>query len=102
MECNGKKVFTSDEFEYSKAKVGDYVEQQVVDDAMDILPPACYRADCAQIGEPHSHMDDPITGRWRETYTTFKKIGGEYPNGIWEYCGHCFRGENVERGVRNA
>jgi hypothetical protein len=33
------------------------------------------------------------------TYETFRKVGGEWPNGIWEYCGHCFRGETVERGI---
>lgn len=97
MEYNGKKVFTSDEFEYSKAKVGDYVEQQIVDDAMNILPPAYMSAECSQIGEPYGHREDPTTGKWRATFTTFKKVGDEYPNGIWQYCGHCFYRETTER-----
>ncbi len=95
---NGKKVIPFAEFSYNTIKVGDYVEEEVVDEMLDMLPPACMRADCSQIGEPYSHREDPETGKWRATYATFKKVSGQYPNGIWEYCGHCFKGENVERG----
>lgn len=38
---NGKPVLTEDTFDYATARVGDYVEQAVVDNAMDCLPPAC-------------------------------------------------------------
>ena len=86
-------------FTYEAVKVGDYVEQAIVDAAMDCVPPACMRADCSQMGEPYSARMDEKTGRWRDTYETFRKVGGEWPNGIWEYCGHCFRGETVERGI---
>lgn len=95
---NGKEVWTEDNFDYQKVRVGDYVEQAVVDNAMDCLPPACMTSQCAQMGEPYSHREDPDTGKWRATYATFKRVGGEWPNGIWQYCGHCFCGENVERG----
>lgn len=44
----------------------------------------------------YSHREDPKTGRWRATYATFKRCP-DVP-GIWEYCGHCFQGETVERG----
>ena len=98
MMYNGKEVFTQDTFSYSEAQIGDLVEQAVVDDAMDCLPPACMRADCSQMGEPYSHREDPDTKKWRPVYATFKKVAGEWPNGIWQYCGHCFCGENVERG----
>jgi len=100
MEHNGKKVYTMDEFVYDKAQIGDYVEQEVVDDMLDALPPACMRKSCSQLGEPYSHRQDPDTGEWRATYATFKKVAGAWIKGdeIWEYCGHCFRGENVERG----
>lgn len=94
MTYNGKEVFTQDTFSYDKVQIGDYVEQAVVDDAMDCLPPACMRSTCSQMGEPYSHREDPETGRLRATYATFKKVD----KGIWQYCGHCFRGENVERG----
>ncbi len=100
MMYNGKKVYTLDEFDYSKVRVGDYVEQAIVDDAMDALPPACMKRNCSQMGEPYSHRQDPDTGKWRATYATFKKVCGEWSKNteIWEYCGHCFCGENVERG----
>lgn len=96
---NGKKIIKQDEFDWNAIQIGDYVEQAIVDDAMDLLPPASMSASSSQIGEPYSHRQDPDTGKWRATYATFKKVAGTYPNGIWEYCGHCFRGENVERGT---
>ena len=98
MLFEGKEVWTEETFDYQKVQIGDYVEQAVVDNAMDCLPPACMTAECSQMGEPYSHRADPSTGRWRATYATFKRVGGKWPNSIWQYCGHCFRGENVERG----
>lgn len=80
---NGKEVFTVDSSTYENAKVGDYVKQAVVDNAINCLPPASMTSMCSQLGEP---------------YSTFKRVAGDGPNGIWEYCGHCFRGENTERG----
>lgn len=94
MTYNGRKVFTQDDFDYGAARPGDYVEDAVVDEAMNTLPPAGMRSDCSQLGEPYSHQEDPDTGKWRATYATFKRI----THGIWEYCGHCFMGENRERG----
>lgn len=98
MENAEKKFWTQKDFDYSKVKIGDYVEQAVVDDAMACLPPASMRSDCSQLGEPYSTRFDPESGNWRSTYATFKRVSGAFPNGIWQYCGHCFRGENVERG----
>lgn len=94
MTYSGREVWMLENFSYQSIQVGDYVEQAVVDDAMDMLPPACWRADCAQMGEPYSHREEPETGKWKATFATFKQVA----NGIWEYCGHCFCGENVERG----
>lgn len=98
MIYNGKEVFTEETFEYSKARPGDYVNRAVVDDALDCMPPACMRSDCSQLGEPYSFRIDE-DGRTRSTYATFKKVcGGSYEEQVWEFCGYCFRGENVERG----
>lgn len=94
---NNKPLWTQDDFDYSKVQIGDYVEQAIVDDAMDLLPPACMSSACSQIGEPYSHRMDPANGKWRPTFTTFKRVTSG-SNGIWQYCGHCFCGENVERG----
>ena len=98
MTYHGKEVYTRETFRFDKAQIGDYVDQELVDDFMDMLPPACMSTRCSQIGEPYSHRQDPDTGKRRATYATFKRVSGEYPNGIWQYCGNCFRGETVERG----
>lgn len=89
-----ERIFTQRDFTFSGLMVGDLVTEDVVNDLMDCLPPACMRSDCSQLGEPYSHREDPKTGKWRATYATFKRVR----NGVWAYCGHCFRGENVERG----
>lgn len=93
-----KEVLSVDTFSYDKVQIGDLVEAAVVMDAMDCLPPACMRLDCAQLGEPYSHREDPESGKWRATYATFKCLKGGWNDGVWEYRGHCFRGENTERG----
>ena len=98
MTYNGKEVWTQETFDYSKAQIGDYVDAEVVMDAMDCLPPACMRLGCAQLGEPYSHREDPDTGKWRATYATFKCLRGGWNEGVWEYRGHCFCGETEERG----
>ena len=96
MTYQGKEVFTLDNFDYAVAKHGDYVEEAVVDAAINCMPPACMGSYCSQMGEPYSHREDPRTGRWRATYATFKRCL-DAP-GVWEYCGYCFQGETVERG----
>lgn len=95
----GKPVLDGDTFRYHLAKRGDFVTQAVVDDAMDCLPPVCMRSGCSQMGEPYSNKYDEWNGKWRNTYATFRKVAGEWPNGVWEYCGHCFCGETEERGM---
>ena len=97
-EYNGKTVYTIETWSYKERQIGDYVDEEFVMDMLDLLPPACMRSECSQVGEPYSHRQDPETGKWRATYSTFKAVAGKYPNRIWEYCGNCFRGENVERG----
>lgn len=98
MTFNGKKVKAQDEFDYALAQIGDYVTADVVMEAMNSLSPACMRLGCSQLGEPYSHRQEPDTGRFRPTYATFRCITGGYGSGVWEYRGHCFRGETDERG----
>ena len=93
MTYQGKEVFTSDDFDYAAAKPGDYVEEAVVDAAMNCLPPICMSSACAQMGDPYGMRQDPTTGAWRSTYATFKRCLDV--SGIWEYCGHCFSGETI-------
>ena len=97
MTYQGKEVFTLDNFDYAAAKPGDYVEEAVVDAAMDCVPPVRMSGSCSQMGEPFGTRQDPVTGAWRSTYATFKRCLDT--SGVWEYCGHCFPGETVERGT---
>lgn len=97
MTYQGKEVLTLDNFDYAAARPGDYVEEAVVDAAMNCLPPVHMGSACSQMGEPFDMRQDPTTGAWRSTFATFKRcLDGV---GIWEYCGHCFAGEATERGT---
>mgnify|MGYP006887196635 FL=1 len=88
---NGKEVIDNEHyFGLDACEVGDYFTEDMVDGFMNVLPPACMRSDCSQIGEPVSDKMDK-DGKYKPTYTTFKKVD----KGIWEYCGDCFIGENV-------
>ena len=91
-------IKTIDTFSYETAKVGDMVDAKVVWEAMNCLPPATMRMSCAQVGEPYSHREDPNTGKYRPVFDTFRCVEGTWDKGVWEYRGHCFRGETVERG----
>lgn len=92
---NGKEIIDKEHyFGLDACEIGDYFTEDMVENFMNMLPPACMRSDCSQIGEPNSYRIDE-NGKCRATYATFKKI----TEGIWEYCGDCFRGENVKRGT---
>ena len=92
-EYEGKRVYNWDCWTYEGAEVGDLVEEEIVDDAINAVPPACMRSSCMQCGEPSNTRIDE-NGIARSTYETFKKVA----KGIYEYCGDCFKGENVQRG----
>lgn len=93
-----EKVYMHGEFSYDDARPGDLVDAAVVMDAMDALPPVTMRLGCAQLGEPYSHREDPLDGKWKPTFDTFRCVEGGFSEGTWEYRGHCFAGEVVERG----
>ena len=58
--ADDKEVYTGDTFDYGKAKIGDYVSQDVVDNAVNCLPPACMRSDCTQpTTEPEGRISHP-------------------------------------------
>ena len=73
----------------------DLVTQDVVDYYVNALPPVTALYGCTQLGEQYADMLDPTTGRTAPTYATFRRV---HPCGIWVYCGHCFAGEDTERG----
>lgn len=90
----GKEVVDKEHyFGLDAHEIGDYFTEDMVNYFMDLLPPACMRSNCSQIGEPCSSRIDG-KGEGRTTYSTFKKVDDE----IWEYCGDCFRGENYMHG----
>lgn len=77
--------------DFSKAaQPGDYVEERIVDDMRDVLPPAKMERGFLQVGEPYSHEFDLETGHWRGTFPTFVKEGQN-----WKYCGNCFIGKTT-------
>lgn len=68
-------------------EIGDAVDEEMADYFIGVLPPATYRADLIQIGEPYSH----VAGR--ATFSTlYKPLGAQ----AWLYAGHCHRGEWAE------
>ena len=93
-----QNVYAAEEFDFASAKIGDLVTAEVVMNGMNIMPPATMRLACAQMGEPYSHRLDPLTGKLRATYATFRCVEGDFNAGTWEYQGNCFRGETTERG----
>jgi len=93
LSSKGAVAWSREDFSYSKVRIGDYVDEDIVDEAMNVLPPASMTRDCSQMGEPHSCRKDG-NGIWKDTYATFKYV----ERGVWQYCGNCFRGETVERG----
>ena len=52
-----------------------------------------------EIAERQKKRVDLDTGRHRNTFATFRCVT-EGRDGIWQYCGHCFQGENMERGTK--
>lgn len=60
------------------AKPGDLVDEEIVEEFVNCLPPTTLRGDLVQAGEPYSHQYDPEAERWRATYTTFAKVDGEW------------------------
>ena len=76
MTYQGKEVFTSDDFDYAAAKPGDYVEEAVVDAAMNCLPPICMSSACAQMGDPYGMRQDPTTGAWRSSVVWMSPVSG--------------------------
>lgn len=70
---------------------GDTVDEQIVNDFRDCVPPASMSRGYLQVGEAYDHMVDE-NGRWRPTFMTFA-----FKDGVWVYCGCCFRGETVHR-----
>lgn len=69
---DGKKVYDRESFSYELAKIGDYVTEEVVDDAINCLPPASMTAHCSQMGRadqrPFRPGQPPLAGNLRNLH----------------------------------
>lgn len=70
------------------ANLGDWVDEEIVDNYRACLPPACDGYGMTQMGEPIKTVFDTGTGKYRAVFLTFIKNGGR-----WQYAGLCFQGE---------
>lgn len=70
------------------ADPGDYVEECIVDDFRDAVPPASMKAGYLQCGEPYSHEYVEEHDWYAPTFATFVREGDQ-----WKYCGNCFLGK---------
>lgn len=87
-----KRIITRGDWEKTRdfmkaANPGDLVEEAIVDEVRNCVPPASMRAGYLQAGEPCSYELDTEFNRWRATYMTFRMVGQN-----WQYCGCCFLG----------
>lgn len=67
-------------------KAGDLVDEEVYNYFLNVLPPRGMGRGYLQVGEPYSSAFDPEFGKWRQTYSTFRRV----QKGVWMYLGHCF------------
>lgn len=78
--------------------VGDEVDEELVDNMMNCVPPHRLKYGYLQIGEAYADAFDESEGikRYRATYGTFhkKSIEGRC---CWVYAGNCFSDETVNR-----
>lgn len=77
----------------SLVRVGDMVDEQIVEEFRDCLPPIAYDAMYLQCGEPYTHEFNPKTRKWEPAFITFARELGS-----WVYKGICFYREYEDVG----
>lgn len=77
----------------SWARVGDIVDEQIVEEFRDCIFPVAYDAMYLQCGEPYKHGANPKTGKWEPAFITFARELGS-----WIYKGICFYREYEDVG----
>ncbi len=90
---NGKPVYNWDHVYWEIMEPGSYVNREIADHMLNVLPPAYWTRNVIQLGEPYDHRplpDDPE--KYAPTYDTFVRVTDE----VWEYRGHCFKGKTEE------
>ena len=69
----------------------DEVDEAIVDNFLELLPPAFHTSCLMQMGEPNEHLEDD-RGNFAPTFMTFEKVGSK-----WYYRGYCFCGKTENR-----
>lgn len=87
-EVDGKRILNADYWTYERP-VGSLVEEKIVMDLADCVPPTTFSNWLIQSGEPHDHKEEG------PTFATFLKVGKD----IWEWRGYCFKGKTEESGT---
>ena len=67
--------------------MGNEVDEAIVGNFLELLPPACHTSHLMQMGEPNEHLPDE-KGNFLPTFMTFEKVEGK-----WYYRGYCFHCE---------
>jgi len=74
------------------AKAGDSVDEEIVEQFRNSLPPIANGKEYMQAGGPYSHVLVKKLHAYAPTYATFKKyVMPTHPEGVWVYMGNCFR-----------
>lgn len=77
----------------SLVRVGDMVDEQIVEEFRDCIPPVAYNARYLQYGEAYTHKFNPKTQKYEPAFMTFAKEVG-----LWVYKGICFYKEYEDVG----
>lgn len=94
--CEGWQESGLSNFE-DYCSVGDHVDDDMVQNFVDSVPPVLLLSFCTQGGEPYSYEVDE-RGVIRPTFMTFHDLGGGY----WQFDGYCFYKENINRYTRKS
>lgn len=77
----------------SLVRVGDMVDEQIVEEFRDCLPPVAYNGRYLQCGEAYTHKFNYKTQKYEPAFMTFAKDVG-----VWVYKGICFYKEYEDVG----
>ena len=89
---NGRHVLNEDYFYYDALCKGTLIEDDVVDELINSLPPRYLSHSLFQSGEPCSMRMDG--DKARNTYATYVRVD----KNTWMFCEDCFYGESEQRG----
>lgn len=77
----------------SLVRVGDMVDEQIVEEFRDCIPPVAYNGRYLQCGEAYTHKFNYKTQKYEPAFMTFAKDVG-----VWVYKGICFYKEYEDVG----